>query len=296
MVKGSMLKKRLLIFGFGYTAEYLSQSLPASKFEVIATVRQENRLQSIADKVSRAELFNGSMSSPELGRIIRSCDYVLNSIPPSEGFDPVFRYHRDDFLHAKELKWFGYLSTTGVYGDWQGAWVDESFETKATEHRQKIRLDEEQQWLKLGRENNLPVHIFRLSGIYGPGRNQLEDLKDGTARRIYAKDQVFSRIHVEDIASVLRASMEKPNPCSIYNVADDLPAASHEVIEYAAELLGIDPPPKEELAKAKLSPMAKSFYAANRRVSNFKIKNELGVRLKYPNYQVGLKGLFADDF
>lgn len=178
--------------------------------------------------------------------------------------------------------WLGYLSTTGVYGDWDGAWVDENAELRGTGERLKRRIAAEKEWRAHG------GHVFRLAGIYGPGRSVLEDLKAGTARRIDKKGQVFSRIHVADIAHIVFASMRRPSPGSTYNVCDDEPAPAHEVVAHGARLLGIKPPPLVPYEQAQLSPMGHEFYAANRRVNNEKIKRELGVSLIYPTYREGL--------
>lgn len=183
-------------------------------------------------------------------------------------------------------KWFGYLSTTGVYGDTKGDWVDENTEVRPNNERTEQRVLAEQQWLNSG----YPVNVYRLAGIYGPGRSAIDDLKEGTAKRIYKKNQYFSRIHVEDICKVLLASMNKTG--EIYNVADDYPSPATEPVEYAAKLLGITPPPLVDYEKAELSEMARSFYASSRRVKNNKIK-KLGIKLAYPTYIEGLDAIFT---
>ncbi len=181
--------------------------------------------------------------------------------------------------------WLGYLSTTGVYGDWGGAWVDELSALRGDSPRLQARIAAEAAWRARG------GHVFRLAGIYGPGRNVLDEVRSGTAKRIDKPGQVFSRIHVEDIAQAVLASMQKPSPGAVYNVCDDEPAASHEVVSYACGLLGVAPPPLVPFEQAMLSPMAREFYAANRRVRNDRIKNELGVSLKYPSYREGLQAM-----
>ena len=188
---------------------------------------------------------------------------------------------------ARVLAWIGYLGTTAVYGDRQGGWVDEETPIEPTLARADRRARAEAAWLKSG----LPVHIFRLAGIYGPGRNAFVNLKDGTARRIVKPGQVFSRIHVEDIATVLEASIARPRPGAIYNVCDDEPAPPQDVVAHAAELMGVAPPPEQPYETADLSPMARTFYKDNRRVRNERIKRELGVRLAYPTYREGLAAL-----
>jgi nucleoside-diphosphate-sugar epimerase len=193
----------------------------------------------------------------------------------------------------RSLKWVGYLSTVGVYGDQKGRWVDESTEPKPNSERTEARVEAEQDWLRFGEETGVPVQIFRLAGIYGPGRSVFDKLHAGTARRIRKDGQVFSRIHVEDIASVLEASIARPAAGAIYNVADDEPAAPDEVVAYAAKLLGVQAPPEVAFDEADLTPMARSFYEGSRRISNTRIKSELGVQLTYPTYREGLAALLS---
>ena len=197
--------------------------------------------------------------------------------------------HAQDLRTVPTLRWAGYLGTTAVYGDRQGGWVDEETPLEPTLARADRRARAEAAWQGSG----LPVHIFRLAGIYGPGRNAFTNLRDGTARRIVKPGQVFSRIHVEDIATILEASMAQPRPGRIYNVCDDEPAPPQDVVAYAARLLGIEPPPEQAYETAQLSPMARTFYKDNRRVRNARIKEELGVRLAYPTYREGLQSLLG---
>jgi nucleoside-diphosphate-sugar epimerase len=210
--------------------------------------------------------------------------HLLISVPPQEGRDHVIHALQGQIKANVSLQWIGYLSTTGVYGDWQGAWVDESTTPRPQTARAQWRLQAEQQWLQL----HASTHIFRLAGIYGAERNSLLDLQAGQARRLYKAGQVFSRIHVKDIARVLVASMRLPTPQSIYNVCDDEPAPSHEVTAYAARLLGLPAPVLENVSTAVLSPMATSFYGECKRTSNRKLKQALALRWHYPTYREGL--------
>jgi nucleoside-diphosphate-sugar epimerase len=194
---------------------------------------------------------------------------------------------------APRLRWIGYLSTVGVYGNVHSAWVDENTPSSPVNERSRHRIAAEEQWLELGRSAAFSVQIFRLAGIYGPGRNALQKVADGTARRLIKPGQVFNRIHTADIAQVLMASIERPNPNAIYNVADDEPSPPQDVIAYAAHLLGLQPPPEVPFVEADLSPMARSFYQDNKRVQNTRIRNELGVRLNFPTYREGLEALHA---
>lgn len=216
---------------------------------------------------------------------------LISTAPNREG-DPVLAALQDEIAaRAGQFKWVGYLSTTAVYGDHQGGWVDETTPPAPTAERGRWRVRAEQQWLNIPA---LPVHIFRLAGIYGPGRGPFSKLKRAGMRRIIKPDQVFSRIHVADIAQVLAASMAAPNPGAIYNVCDDEPVPPQDVISYAAELQGLPLPPAVPFDEADLTPMARSFYSENKRVRNDRIKDELGVRLLYPEYRSGLEALMKD--
>jgi nucleoside-diphosphate-sugar epimerase len=216
--------------------------------------------------------------------------HLLSSVPPDENGDPVLDVHGAAIAKAApRLQWIGYLSTTGVYGDRQGGWVDESSALTPTGERGRRRLDAETAWLALPQ----PAHLFRLAGIYGPGRSALDTVRSGKARRVVKPGQVFSRIHRDDIVQVLLASIAQPNPGAAYNVCDDDAADPAEVITHACKLLNVTPPPEVPYAEAQLSPMARSFYDDNKRVRNDRIKRELGVTLKYPDYRAGLAALLA---
>ena len=213
--------------------------------------------------------------------------HILSSVPPGPAGDPVLSFHAADIAAIETLEWVGYLSTTGVYGDRGGDWVDEASELRPTGERGRRRVAAEAGWR--GLETDAAVQLFRLAGIYGPGRSALDTVRGGQARRIVKPGQVFSRIHVDDIANVLRASIDKPNAGAAYNVCDDEPAPPQEVIAYACDLLGVAPPPEIPFEDAALSDMAKSFYRDNKLVSNDRIKKELGVVLKWPNYRDALR-------
>jgi nucleoside-diphosphate-sugar epimerase len=218
--------------------------------------------------------------------------HIVSSVPPDAQGDPILRSFAAEFAaRARQFKWVAYLSTTGVYGDHAGAWVDEDTPLTPNTERGHRRLAAESAWLDLHHRHALPVQVFRLAGIYGPGRNALESLKDGTAKRVIREGQIFSRIHVDDIAGVLAASMQHPNPGRVYNVADDEPCPPQDVITHAAAILGMEPPPKLPFETAELSPMARSFYMDSKRVSNVRVKQELGYNFLYPNYRIGLQSL-----
>ena len=288
------MRNRLFCFGLGYSALYLARELARDGFEIAGTVRTEEK----ADRL-RAEGFDVYVFSPETplascGTALKGTTHLLSSVPPGADGDPVLRAHGSHIIAlAGKLLWCGYLSTTGVYGDRGGDWVDECSDLKPTGERGMRRAGAEAEWLDLWWDYGIPVHIFRLAGIYGPGRNAIEDAKRGTARRVIKDHQVFSRIHVADIAAVLRASMAHPKPGRIYNVCDDEAAPPQDVVTFAHALLGRDPPPAVPFEEAELSDMARSFYADNKRVKNERIKSELGVALKYPDYRAGLRAILA---
>ena len=217
-------------------------------------------------------------------------DHILISVPPEQnGSDPVLNFAGAALAALQDqIKWVGYLSTTGVYGDHQGAWIDEETPAGLLSERGQRRVAAEAQWAATG----LPMNYFRLAGIYGPGRNSLRALQNGTARRVVKQGQVFSRIHLADITRILEASMANPNAGRAYSVCDDTPAPPQDVVTYAAELMGVSPPALQDFATAELSPMARSFYGENKRIRNYRIKEELGVSLEYPDYRAGLSALW----
>lgn len=275
----------LFCFGLGYSATTLATKLLSKGWRVSGTCRTSAKCESLRHKGITAYIFDEGLPLQEVWDLA-SVTHIVHSIPPLEdGTDIVYASHLKDLQNLNNLEWFAYLSTTGVYGNHNGNWVDEKTPLSPPPGRSARRAAAEEMWIK----SLLPAHIFRLSGIYGKGRSVIDDLKNGTAHRILKDGQVFSRINVEDIANILECSINKPNPGSIYNCADDEPAPQHQVVEYAAELLGVEPPPLEPFEKANLSPMARSFWESNRRVSNKLIKEELGVKLQYPDYRVGLE-------
>ncbi len=283
---------RLFCFGLGYSARALGHLLAGEGFAIAGTTRDE--ANAVRLRAEGIEAFVFSRTRPLPVSALAGTTHLLASIAPDALGDPVIECHGADIAaEASSLKWIGYLSTTGVYGDRHGGWVDEDGGLEPTNERGRRRVAAEAEWLDLWWEDGLPVQIFRLAGIYGPGRNALEDAKSGRAKRVVKDGQVFSRIHVEDIAAVLRASIAKPNPGRVYNVCDDEAAPPQDVVAFAHALLGRDPPPEIPFERAELSEMASSFYADNKRVKNERIKQELGVRLRYPDYRAGLRALLA---
>jgi nucleoside-diphosphate-sugar epimerase len=284
---------RLFCFGLGYTALALARGLMAEGWRIAGTTRNADKQSELASEGYEVLLFDRDRPLHDAAAALAGATHVLTSVSPEEAGDPVLAHHVADLRRCANLEWVGYLGTTGVYGDRAGAWVDEADPVAPSMPRTRRRVAAEGHWLASG----LPVHIFRLAGIYGPGpgRNALDAVRAGTARRIIKPGQVFGRVHVDDIAQVLRASIARPNPGAIYNVADDEPAPPQDVIAFACALLGVAPPPEVPYEQADLSPMARSFYADNRRVCNARIKDELGVKLRYPTYRDGLRAILADE-
>lgn len=276
------MMKTLLSLGHGYTAKALARRLDPAAWRIIGTSRHPS------DAAGAAEM--RQWPGADLADAVAQASHILISIAPDAGGDPVLAALPALFAQARPV-WVGYLSTTVVYGDHRGGWVDEATPLTPGNARGRQRVLAEQQWQATG----LPVHIFRLAGIYGPGRGPFEKVRDGTARRVIKPGQVFSRTHVDDIAQVLQASMLAPNPGAAYNVCDDDPAPPQDVIAYAATLLGLPMPPAVAIEDANLTPMGASFYAESKRVRNDRIKTDLGVRLLYPTYREGLQALLATE-
>jgi nucleoside-diphosphate-sugar epimerase len=282
----------LLSFGHGYSAQVLARRLMAQGWRVIGTTRSTQKAEAISATGAEAVIWPPAKSGP----LLDLATHILVSAGPDVGDDPVLNRCAGALgARGGQFGWIGYLSTTGVYGDRGGDLVDETSPCTPTTERGKWRMAAEQEWLGYWRDTGLPVHIFRLAGIYGPGRGPFAKVRAGTARRIYKAGQVFSRIHVKDIATVLEASIVRPHPGAIYNVCDDEAAPPEDVIAHAAELLGVPVPPMEPFSEAEMSPMARSFYAESKRVSNARIKSELRVKLAYPTYREGLAALLEEE-
>lgn len=281
----------LFCFGIGYSAGVLARQLLADGWRVAGTARTEEQAVRLRGAGIAALPFERGRPLP--AGALAGVTHLLSSVPPDDQGDPVLDVHAADIASVEGLRWVGYLSTTGVYGDWRGAWVDETSPLRPSLDRSWRRVYAETGWMDLWRHHGLPVHLFRLAGIYGPGRSAIDNVRQGKAQRIVKRGQVFSRIHVEDLAAVLRASMAKPDPGAIYNVCDDDAAPPQTVVAYACELLGVEPPPEVAYETAQLSAMARSFYVDNKRVRNDRIKEELGVKFKYPTYREGLRAILA---
>ena len=282
---------RLLTFGHGYSAQALSRLLLPRGAEVTGTTRNPDRAAAVAASGAAPLIWPGEDPVPALER---ATHLLISTAPDGDCGDPVLHALRDAIARAApRLAWAGYLSTTGVYGDQGGGWVDEATPLAPLTRRGRLRVEAETAWQSLAAETGLPLHTFRLAGIYGPGRGPFAKVRAGTARRIVKPGQVFSRIHVDDIAQVLAASIDRPDPGAIYTVCDDEPAPPQDVIAHAADLLGRPRPPLIDFDTAELTPMARSFYAESKRVSNDRIKRDLGIRLIHPTYRDGLADLLA---
>ncbi|MBZ9769399.1 SDR family oxidoreductase [Mesorhizobium sp. CA6] len=286
-----MGERRFLIFGAGYSGKAFARANDR-RAPVCGTTRAQEKFEVLRSTGIEPLQFDGALS-PEVSDALAMTTHLIVSIAPDEAGDPVLNA-ASETVRAKmpALEWIGYLSTVGVYGDHGGAWVDETCDCRPVSKRSMMRVAAEQEWLKLGRAIGKPVAILRLSGIYGPGRNALANLEDGTARRLVKPGQVFNRIHCDDIAGALWLLAEN-NLGGIFNVTDDEPAPPQDVVAYAAGLMGVEPPPEIPFETAQLSPMARSFYGENKRVANQAIK-AAGYRFRFPNYRVALERMWAE--
>lgn len=281
-------------FGLGYSAARLAQRLAGKGWRITGTSRTPEGAAAVTARGWRGIVFDGSAPTPTLATALATATHVLVSIPPDGAGDPALRWHRAALAASPLLEWIGYFSTVGVYGDHAGGAVDETTPTSPGSDRGRRRCAAEEDWLDFGSATGKRVTIFRLPGIYGPGRSIIDSLKAGSARRIHKPGQVFNRIHVDDIATAVAAAMIGPTRHAVYNVADDEPASSEDVLVFAARLLGLPEPAPIDFAAANLSPMAASFYAESKRVSNHRMKADLGVTLRYPTFREGLSAIIAE--
>ncbi|PJD93224.1 MAG: NAD(P)-dependent oxidoreductase [Legionella sp.] len=289
------MSPHILIFGFGYTAHFLAKKLRDINFQVTVTTRNSDRVG--FDSEFECDVIHFSEKS--IAQALATTTHILISTPPTPdlGSEPVLiNFGGLLETYIKNIQWIGYLSSTSVYGDHQGDWVNESSEPKALGHQGTLRLAAENEWISFARVHQLPLTIFRLAGIYGPQRNVLARLMNGKKDTIVKKGHFFSRIHVEDIVLVIIAAMQHSKPgIVIYNVADDEPSPNYVVDDYAASLLQLAPLHEVAYDMAVLSPMAKEFYSHNKRVSNIKLKKELKIQFIYPTYKEGLTHLLYEE-
>ncbi len=283
----------LFIFGLGYSALHFARTHREKYGDIFGTAREPGKCEAISALGIPAFVFSPNACDPSIYAALDRCEAIISSIPPDALGDPVMRVFESVLLEMRPLQRVIYLSTVGVYGDHKGGWVDEAAELKAVNERSKRRVDAENAWMSFARKHGCELHILRLAGIYGPGRNAIENLRAGKARRIVKKDQVFNRIHVEDIGRAIQACLTLPisGGVHIWNIADNEPSPPQDVVSLAAELTGLLAPPEIDFDTADLTPMARSFYGENKRISNRAMREGLGIRLAYPSYREGLQAL-----
>jgi nucleoside-diphosphate-sugar epimerase len=282
---------KIFIFGAGYSARAFARAKGTSGAEIVGTTRSREKFAALRAAGIGPLLFDGALTG-DVAAALRTTTHLVVSIAPGEAGDPVLAAARTALLQGMPaLRWIGYLSTVGVYGDHGGAWVDETAECRPVSNRSRLRVEAERQWLEAGAERKVPVALLRLSGIYGPGRNAFVNLANGTARRLVKPGQVFNRIHVADIAGALQ-HLAGRGTGGVFNVTDDLPAPPQDVVAYAATVMGVEPPPEIAFEAAQLSPMARSFYGENKRVSNAAIKRE-GYRFRFVDYRAALDAMWT---
>ena len=292
---------RLFCFGLGYTARVLAEQLLSDhRHAGINIAGTRTRPDASDDGLIKLAEFSGDSPGAGVTRLLAGATHLLISIPPDLEGDPALRCYASDLASLSTLRWIGYLSTIGVYGDAGGGTVDETSPTKPQSERAMRRVTAENQWRAFGQQTGKRVEIFRLPGIYGPGRSVIDSLRSGTAKRIVKPGQVFNRVHVIDIARALETAMALaatgcPSPYDTYNVVDDEPAPPQDVVAFAAELLGLPPPPEIPFDAATLSPMARSFYSESKRVSNARLKSAFGFKLAYPSYREGLQAILQSE-
>lgn len=284
----------VFFFGMGYSSLATARALHKTvdpQIPVAGTRRNLDNVEEFADAAYRMHVFDGQSPGATLDEDLKRATHVILSIPPDERCDPALEYHTDMLDAATGLEWLCYFSTVGVYGDFNGAWVDQSAPTRPVNARSQLRVHVEQQWRDYAKRRGLPLLILRLAGIYGPGRSAFDRLRDGTARRIVKPNQVFNRIHVDDIGrATALAAMQKLD--GTFNLGDDEPAPPQDLVSYAAALMGVPAPPDTPFETAQMTEMARSFYSDNKRVSNKAIKSALGIELLYPTYRQGLDAIY----
>ena len=283
----------LFVFGLGYSAQHFIQQHAQAFAHISGTVRDRTRPRPLATAAEILQ-FSPETISPEIDERLGAADVILVSVAPGTSVDPVLARFGRRLASVKRPQKILYLSTIGVYGDRGGEWVDETEWPTPRSERSKVRVDAEKAWSTLAKDPAKTVHVLRLSGIYGPGRNPLVNLAEGRAHRYVKVGQVFNRIHVEDIARACAALVAYDGPSDVWNVTDDEPAPPQDVVAFAAEMMGIEPPPEQDFETADLSPMARSFYGENKRCANRKIKDLIGLDLAYPTYREGIAALWAD--
>ena len=284
----------VFFFGMGYSSRATALALHEMRdptIPIAGTTRSAEGAEAFADSNSRIHVFDGEVPGATLGPELRQATHVILSIPPDERGDPALLHHRADFDAAENLEWIGYFSTVGVYGDFGGEWVDEDAPTRPVNIRSRQRVEAEEAWRDYAEARGVPLFIERLAGIYGPGRSAFDKLREGTARRIVKPNQVFNRIHVADIGRVTAlAALHKLD--GTFNLADTEPAPPQDLVTYAADMMGVPPPAEIPYETAQMTPMARSFYSDNKRVSSKRVLAALGTELLYPTYREGLDAIW----
>lgn len=283
----------VFFFGMGYSSLATARSIHQlidPDISIAGTTRTPDKAEQLADTAYRIHIFEGERPGRTLGEDLAKATHVVLSIPPDDHGDPALNFHRADLDASENLEWLGYFSTVGVYGDFGGAWIDETAETRPVNRRSRQRVEVEQQWQAYAKERGVPLLVLRLAGIYGPGRSAFGKLRDGTARRIVKPGQVFNRIHVDDIGRVTALAAQQKLG-GVFNLADDEPAPPQDLVTHAARLMSIPPPPETPFEEAEMTEMARSFYSDNKRVSNMAIKRALGIELLHPTYREGLESI-----
>ncbi|MGI9426231.1 MAG: SDR family oxidoreductase, partial [Hyphomicrobiaceae bacterium] len=275
----------LFCFGLGYSARVFAMQRLDDGWRISGTSRTQAGAAAVTALGATGFVFDGRRLDEPLIAAVAEATHILVSIAPDEESDPVLRHSARLAPACANAEWIGYLSTIGVYGNHDGAWIDEQTPAIPASARSGRRLLAEHEWTEFARSIGVPLQIFRLAGIYGPGRSAIDKLRSGTARRLIKDGQVFNRIHVDDIADIVAAGARQPSKSGVFNVCDDLPAPPQDVVAFAAEQLGLPVPPGQAFESADLSPMARSFYSENKRCRNAKLKDMLGVSLRYPTYR-----------
>ncbi len=286
---------RVFFFGMGYSSLAAARAMHAMidpAIPVSGTTRTDDKAELLADTPCRIHQFDGLVPGPTLGPDLRAATHVVLSIPPDELGDPALRLHRADLDAAGDLEWICYYSTVGVYGDFGGDWIDEDATARPVNRRSRQRIEAEAAWADYAGARGVKLCILRIAGIYGPGRSAFDKLRAGEARRIVKPGQVFNRIHVEDIARVTALAAERRLE-GIYNLSDDEPAPPQDLVSHAAQMMGVPAPPDTPFETAQMTEMARSFYSDNKRVSNRRLKDALGIEMLYPTYRDGLAAIYA---
>ena len=283
---------RVLIYGYGYVARFLSEKIIANGNTVLATTRDPNKINVQIDKLT---LIHPDKVNSKLVDYGDEITHLVVSVPPNESGDIFLKQYKDSLLNMSSLKWIGYLSATNVYGDHNGEYVSEFSSLKGTTSKGINRIKAEGQWTEHSKENNLPLHIFRIAGIYGPERNIFERIKLNKFNHIIKNNQYFSRIYISDLVNILFASMNKPNPINIYNIADDMPSSMCDVVEFICQKTSCTIPEKISFEDLDKKQQQDSFYSENKRINNRLLKEDLGIILKYPSYREGYEEIIKDD-